>query len=94
MTRTDENGVWEVLDNGVEMLITPSEAWILANTPTEEQRWASIRAQRQPLLDSSDWTQLSDSPLLNKEAWAVYRQALRDITLQDIDELVWPTVPV
>jgi hypothetical protein len=33
------------------------------------------------LLTQSDWTQLADAPV-DKAAWAVYRQALRDITLQ------------
>jgi hypothetical protein len=41
----------------------------------------SIRAQRNALLAASDWTQLADSPV-DKSAWAVYRQALRDITKQ------------
>jgi hypothetical protein len=92
--RIDENGTWEI-ENGVELLVAPSEAWTLANqpAPTVEQRWDAIRQQRQPLLNESDWTQLSDAPLLNKEAWVIYRQALRDITLQDIDTITWPTKP-
>ena len=50
------------------------------------------RAQR---LQSSDWTQLPDVPLATKEAWAVYRQALRDITEQPGYPLdvVWPSPP-
>ena len=34
------------------------------------------------MLSDCDWTQLADAPV-NKEAWATYRQALRDITTQE-----------
>lgn len=44
-----------------------------------EAKANEIRQQRNQLLKESDWTQLSDSPV-DKAAWAVYRQALRDIT--------------
>lgn len=39
-----------------------------------------IRAQRNSLLQQSDWTQLADCKLTDeqKSAWAEYRQALRD----------------
>ena len=42
----------------------------------------NIRRQRNHLLASSDWTQLIDSPLdeIARNAWAVYRQDLRDLT--------------
>lgn len=40
----------------------------------------TMRAHRDMFLQSSDWTQFNDSPLTaeQKEAWATYRQALRD----------------
>lgn len=41
----------------------------------------AVRLQRDQLLLQSDWTQTLDAPV-DKEAWAEYRQALRDITLQ------------
>jgi hypothetical protein len=40
-----------------------------------------VRNQRNQLLKDSDWTQVADAPVDNL-TWAVYRQALRDITLQ------------
>jgi len=47
----------------------------------KEADWASInRGKRNKLLKDSDWTQLPDVPLATKEAWATYRQALRDLT--------------
>lgn len=42
-----------------------------------------IRNLRNTLLLQSDYTQFVDSPVVNKEEWAVYRQELRDITKQE-----------
>ena len=36
-----------------------------------------MRNHRDRLLEESDWTQVADAPV-DKEAWATYRQALRD----------------
>lgn len=54
-----------------------------------------VLTQRQQLLSASDWTQLPDVPLATKEAWATYRQALRDITEQPgfPTQVAWPTPP-
>jgi hypothetical protein len=54
----------------------------------------SVRASRTQMLKDSDWTQIADSTA-DKAAWAVYRQALRDVTAQagfpwTID---WPEAP-
>jgi hypothetical protein len=45
------------------------------------QKETEVRYRRNALLTQSDWTQLADAPVDNL-AWAVYRQSLRDITLQ------------
>jgi len=53
-----------------------------------EADWAAInRGKRDLLLKESDWTQLPDAPV-NREAWAAYRQALRDLT----DHVNWPNL--
>lgn len=58
-----------------------------------------IRSKRANLLRNSDWTQMTDSPLSEeqKAAWAVYRQALRDmpdtVSVNTVEEIVWPTKP-
>ena len=70
------------------------EAFALAIRPVLE---AECRKERDRLLIQSDWTQMADSPLTAeaKQAWAAYRQALRDITVADgfpID-IVWPAAP-
>ena len=54
----------------------------------------AARDKRNTLLAESDWTQVDDAPV-DKAAWAVYRQALRDITSQAEfpHNVVWPTKP-
>lgn len=53
-----------------------------------------IKSTRNYLLSTTDWTRLDDVSV-DKEAWATYRQALRDITKQPgfPDSVVWPTAP-
>jgi hypothetical protein len=54
----------------------------------------SVRTERDRLLKESDWTQILDAPV-DRNAWAAYRQALRDVPSQagfpwDVQ---WPTKP-
>ena len=61
---------------------------------THQTQWPVVRAERDAKLAASDWTQLPDVPLATKEAWAAYRQALRDVTLQsDPFAIDWPVAP-
>ena len=56
--------------------------------------WDAVRAERDRLLGASDWTQVADAPV-NAQAWADYRQALRDVP-QDFDtpdDVTWPETP-
>lgn len=48
----------------------------------EETLFSVIRFERNMLLSRSDWTQLPDSNA-NKQAWATYRQQLRDLPAQN-----------
>jgi hypothetical protein len=61
---------------------------------TADELQAEARAQRNQLLTASDWTQVADAPV-DKDVWATYRQALRDITAQPGFpwEVIWPTQP-
>ena len=43
---------------------------------------SEVRGQRNQLLKDSDWTQVADAPV-DKDAWATYRQTLRDVTSQE-----------
>lgn len=53
-----------------------------------------VRANRNERLSASDWTQVADAPV-NQEAWAAYRQALRDLpqTYTGQGPIPWPTAP-
>lgn len=81
--------------NGVEM---PFSAEDLAQYEADiaaapAARWSVVRAERNARLAASDWTQLPDAPV-DAAAWAIYRQALRDITSQDDPfNIVWPPEP-
>ena len=52
---------------------------------------------RNKLLYESDWTQIPNNPLTveQQQAWADYRQALRDVTSQSgyPFNVIWPTPP-
>ena len=63
--------------------------------PTDEELAAAIRAERDALLVQTDWTQLPDVPESTREAWADYRQALRDIPQQEgfPRTVNWPEKP-
>lgn len=59
-----------------------------------------LRSYRDVMLNSSDWTQIPDSPLSDakKQEWQTYRQALRDLPtaytdIESVDEVTWPTTP-
>lgn len=55
---------------------------------------ADVRAKRNQLLLSSDWTQVLDSPV-DKAVWATYRQALRNVPSQQGFpwDVQWPVEP-
>ena len=75
--------------------ITEQEALAIANPePSPEQQANNIRSQRNALLQQSDWTQVANAPV-DTQAWATYRQALRDITEQPgfPDNVQWPAIP-
>ena len=60
---------------------------------TEEE----ARAERDRLLDETDWTQVLDAPISpeSREAFRVYRQALRDVPEQAgfPEAIEWPVMP-
>lgn len=60
----------------------------------QDARARNARAIRDAKLAASDWTQLADTPA-DSAAWAVYRQALRDITEQEgfPCDITWPVEP-
>lgn len=61
---------------------------------TNDQKWDQIKLWRNAELARTDFTQLPDAPV-DKEAWAEYRQALRDLPAQGgkADDAVLPVKP-
>ena len=73
---------------------TAKDARILA------EEWTRIRAERDRLLTSSDWTQGADSPLASakKTSWATYRTKLRTLpedqkAKKTYADITWPSEP-
>jgi hypothetical protein len=60
------------------------QVWNITDATAEEieqrteQQADSVRAERNAKLSSSDWTQVADAPV-DKQVWADYRQALRNV---------------
>lgn len=69
------------------------QRYVVAQRPITDVT-AFQRSKRNVLLQECDWTQVSDAPV-DKQAWATYRQQLRDITNQsDFPYTVnWPIPP-
>jgi hypothetical protein len=69
--------------------------WTFMEDPDQLQLfWRGLRQHRNSLLTECDWTQLVDAEV-NKEAWATYRKALRDLpgNTQNPALPVWPEKP-
>ena len=84
----------EATEGGIGWLYNNGEFTPPKNTIPDEKKAEFIRSRRNFLLKETDWTQLADAPL-DKSVWAIYRQELRDITLQAgfPNEIEWPQKP-
>ena len=69
----------------------------LADRVVAAPTWELIRGKRDVLLTACDWTQIPDAQLTaeQRDAWKVYRQALRDLTkaFSTPGDVVWPNSP-
>ena len=102
LTRTYPGAEWSLNGDDYAGLVwlsdtsKPSKAELDAAWPAvrDAVAWDGVRSERDLLLAASDWTQVADAPV-DQQAWAVYRQKLRDIP-QDFaspDAVVWPEAP-
>ncbi len=59
-----------------------------------DRKATEVRAERNTKLAATDWTQITDATA-DKAAWAIYRQALRDVTTQAGFPwtITWPDAP-
>jgi len=85
---TNVKGVLEALQKETWEVIQSLEMSLRPNSPR------NIKKARNDELAKTDWTQLADSSA-DKAAWALYRQALRDLPQQSSfpDQITWPTKP-
>ena len=88
--------------NGTRVQFTEEEE---AARDAEELAWTNdapnrrmeeLRRQRDALLAETDW--MANSDVTMSDAWATYRQALRDITTQtpsddELSNITFPTKP-
>jgi hypothetical protein len=71
------------------------DEWVFEEDQDTKQMYLNgLRTERNNRLAASDWTQLADAPV-DREAWAGYRQALRDLPGATINPAapVWPEKP-
>ena len=70
---------------------TKKAAW---DAGAKDRKAAEVRVERNTKLAATDWTQITDATA-DKTAWAVYRQALRDVTMQAGFPwtITWPDAP-
>lgn len=81
------NGQWVLLWD----VIQKTQQQLDEETEIEAEK---VRASRNKKLLLSDWTQVDDAPV-DKQIWAAYRQALRDVPAQSGFpwEVNWPVEP-
>ena len=107
LTALHPDALWGLTNNDLRTLTwdegnadpKPDAATLDAAWPAvrDARAGAQVRSERDALLAGCDWTQVADAPLSAsvKQAWADYRQTLRDIpqTQDDPDSIVWPEQP-
>jgi hypothetical protein len=89
------NAVIQILEEDFFALSQSTKTKRIQKVENTTNKNADIRAQRTAILEQSDWTQLPDVPESTRLKWQQYRQALRDITLQEgfPENIVWPQPP-
>lgn len=81
-----ENGSWRQTWN----VIALSEEEIVENELNAKKL---NKQQAMQLLTETDWTQMPDVNLLNKDEFTAYRAVLRQIAINPQIDVTWPTKP-
>jgi hypothetical protein len=67
-----------VVENGFAYVVKVENKTAEEIASDNASKASKLRAARDKALADSDWTQVADAPV-DKEAWATYRQSLRDL---------------
>lgn len=80
--------------DGAVVAIPAQEVAAIAARLKSNADWRSVRNRRDLMLRKSDWTQIADAGR-DRQAWAQYRQALRDLPQNTTNPRnpAWPTPP-
>lgn len=84
----------QISNYGKRIVVSNGEV-ILVDKEVLLPTWDDIKRKRIDLLKASDWTQLADAPISNRDAWVAYRQALRDLPQNFLnpEDVVFPEAP-
>lgn len=91
------DGTGYSVDPAPPKLVAKLLAALVSSPAPQSGSMAYLRHVRDLLVSLTDWTQAADSPLSDtqREAWAAYRQALRDLPSVYNGEgaIPWPVAP-
>lgn len=92
ITEAEHKSLLDDLSNGKEIIVNAGV--ITTQDKISSITWNNIRAIRNKKLGQCDYTQTIDWPG-DKQAWATYRQQLRDIpqTYTNPEDVIWPIAP-
>lgn len=78
---------------GIVKVLTEEE-FNNAKTAENEARIWFVKTKATTLLNNTDWTQVADCPLLNKQEFVEYRALVRAIALSPALDAQFPSTPV
>jgi len=86
--------IYEAQCNNTQIILKSDKNSILIE-PSSNITWEEIRSIRKVLLTETDWIDLPNTPVKNKQAWLNYRTTLRNIpqSYHTPSEVVWPKKP-
>lgn len=61
--------------------------------PISQDLIATCKSTATSILLQTDWTQVADCPLLNKDEFVAYRAIVRNYAINPVADPVWPTQP-
>lgn len=97
-SQTEQNKHYELILANILNRLERLEVFCFEDVILQETNnsWDIVRAKRNYLLKSTDWTATSGCTV-SPAAWSQYRQELRDLPQRfekaELEEIVWPVQP-